>query len=78
MSTCSNCKYWQNKTTVRSRSGTSVKLGECGLVDSRTGDQLFDSGHGMGVTVTADDDSGLWSTLQTGENFGCINFQQRG
>ena len=79
MKTCSTCKHWENPATrLTRRTCEPIKVGECGLVDSTTGVTLFDQGRGMDVVVTVHDDSGLWSTLRTGENFGCINFQQKG
>jgi hypothetical protein len=82
MSTCGKCKYWENEDvlpTPRFARGTAepIVVGECDLISTITGATLFDSGHGMDISVTADDDSGLWSTLKTGENFGCINFQPK-
>ena len=75
MSTCSKCVYWVHQTVHYNRSGIKILVGDCDLLDCITGTKLFDSGHGMDIQVHADDDSGLWSALKTGEHFGCINFR---
>jgi hypothetical protein len=79
VSTCGKCKYWVNQAPrPRRRSVGTILVGDCDLISTITGTKLFDSGHGMDISVTADDDSGLWSELKTGEHFGCINFQPKG
>ena len=76
MNTCNKCVYWVNQATrpLRRSVGT-ILVGDCDLISTITGTKLFDSGHGMDISVHADDDSGLWSELETGANFGCINFK---
>ncbi len=62
MNTCKNCKSWHQKFSICENAEM--------LYD---GEKCQDDG--MAIQAIVHDDSGLIVELQTGPNFGCINFK---
>ena len=66
--TCSSCMYWSRFTTTNA---VQLNSGECNFIGYVADREIVPS-DSIGLHVSADDDSGLHVTTQTGENFGCV------
>ena len=58
-----NCKWWINESL-------------CDFMYTKPGGEAYKKGHGVGIEVTALNDSGLWVQLKTGPDFGCVNYHK--
>lgn len=66
MNKCKTCKYWE-KHHVYDR----------GTCEQPEEDDLSKNPAGLHVSVCVSDDSGLWVTLRTGPEFGCVNWKAK-
>lgn len=62
MMTCKTCKYWDKDQH------NGAVTGQCDMVDNS--DLIR-------IKVDVSDDTGLWVTVITKENFGCIHHQTK-
>ena len=62
MNTCKTCKWW----------GRAWE-GCCDFIDTTHANQAAEVGKRFEIAVSADDDSGLQTYLQTGPDFGCVH-----
>lgn len=68
MNHCKTCKFWSWRLFPQNGVADCDKVNH---IDTEKGDKAFF------VEATAHDDSGLDTTLMTGENFGCIHHQPK-
>ncbi len=65
--TCKNCKFWERP---------GGQSGQCTKVDGSVGDRTLVSDRlRVDIYATMLDDSGLYTELLTGPDFGCVLFQ---
>lgn len=67
--TCQNCEFW-----IKNQKKNN---GACDFVDTIPGEKAFNNGHGAELDIYVHDDSGLFASLVTGPNFGCVNFEPK-
>ena len=65
MSNCKDCKFWKRLIN---------HMGECDMLDFEDGNETDIQ---CALDVFVHDDSGLYFTFMTGENFGCVSFQPK-